>query len=187
MILERVDNWQLVLQGFAKCRISTPEISLKRVRSVIPSTHVQLLRADRIGEKEHLISAARNAVRALGQSHQRSHSLAVEFLLYASCQRQISRAIEILGITVETKEIVLAILTNDPIDSPVLESVADVLKGSLDDAVLQISTKAKLSQLLEAYKVTQIELESSRLPDEDERSVLKRLIIERSAILTLER
>jgi tRNA threonylcarbamoyladenosine modification (KEOPS) complex Cgi121 subunit len=187
LILERVDDWQLLLQGFAKCKITSPESTLERVRSVIPSTQVQLLRADRIGGKEHIISAARNAVRAFTQGHQRAHSLAIEFLLYTSCQRQISRGIQIIGITKETKDIVLAVLTNDSIDSAVLESVADVLRGSLDDAVLEVSTKGKSSQLLKTYNVTKIELESSRLPNEDERSVLKRLIIERSAILSLEK
>ncbi len=187
MILERVDNWQVFFQGFAKCEITSPRRSLERVRSVIPSTHVQLLRADRIAGKEHLISAARNAVRAFSQGQQRAHGLAVELLLYTSCQRQISRAIQILGITNKTREIVLAILRTESIDSSVPESVAEVLRGSLDDSVLEISTKAKSSQLLKAFNVTKIELESSRLPNEGEPSVLKRLIIERSALLSLEK
>ncbi len=186
MILERIEENQLLLQGLVGCQVPDSEAALKRVRSTFPDVQIQLMRADRIAGKEHLLFAARSAVRAFHQRYGRARTLAVELLLYASCQRQISKGIQLLGLKPQTHEVVLAAFSRKRMPSDLVDKVARVLQGSPDDRVLEVLSKKKARGLMDAYGVTRIQLEASRFPEEDENSVLKRLIIERSALLTLE-
>ena len=186
MIMEKIEVQELVLQGLAECRVSDPEAALKTIRARFPIAQIQLMRADRVAEKEHLIFAAKSAVRAFTQRYQRSHNLAVELLVYASCQRQISRAIQILGLTPQTREVVLAAFCEKSVPSDLVGRVASVVRGSLDDDVLEITSRKKVRALTDAYSITRTAMKASKFPDENEISVLKRLIIERSALLTLE-
>ena len=187
MILERVDKKHLLLQGIVGCKAQDSDVALRRVRTSFPNIQVQLMRADRIAGREHLLFAARNAVRAFHQHYERAHTLAVELLLYASCQRQISKAIQLLGVNAQTREVVLAALSDKRMPPGMVEDVAKILQGSPDDRVLEVLSKKKIAELKDAYNVGRIELEASKLPLEDEVSVLKRLIIERSALLTVEK
>ncbi len=186
MIMEEIDGQQLVLQGLAKCRISDPEATLRTTRARFPRVQVQLMRADRVAGKEHLLFAGKNAVRVFAQHQQRTHNLAMEFLVYASCQRQISRAIQILGLTLQTREAALAAFCDRRIPLDLVESVASVVQGRLDDDVLEITSAEKVRGLMQTYSITRIQMEASTFPRENKISVLKRLIIERSALLTLE-
>ncbi len=186
MILERIEEQDLALQGLVNCRVSDPEVTLRAIRTRFPKVQVQLMRADRIAGKEHLIFAAKNAVRAFTQHYHRTHSLAVEMLLYTSCQRQISRAIQILGVTPQTREAVMAAFCDKRVPSDLIEGVAEVVRGSLNDDVLEITSKDKARELAGVYSITRTQMEATRFPGENEDSVLKRLIVERSALLTLE-
>ncbi len=186
MILERIEGKHLLLQGLIKCKVSDSERILREIRSPFPDVQIQLMRADRIAGKEHLLFAAKNAARAFRQRYKRAHSLAVELLLYASCQRQITKAIQILGVETQTHEVVLAAISDKSIGSALVDSVTKALQGSPDDQVLEVASGKKVKGLMEVYGVTPLELEASKFPREDENSVLKRLIIERSALLTLE-
>jgi len=60
------------------------------------------------------------------------------------------------------------------------------VKGVPDDTVLDIGTLPKVRALKKAYNISDRELNSSRMPGEPEKSALKRLVIERSALLVLE-
>src|SRR5881397_2975368 len=104
MFLEKIDETHLLILALANCRITNVEKVLGQIRSSFPKLQIQLMRADRICGKEHLVFAARNASIAFTQPYKRSNSLAVEMLLYTSCQRQISKAIQVIGVTPETRE-----------------------------------------------------------------------------------
>ncbi len=186
-MLEKIDSEHLLVVGLAGSEITEPERTLKKLRATFPAVQVQLLRADRIAGKEHLIFAARNALKAFRQNRNRSRSVAVEFLLYASCQHQITRAILTLGVTPKTKKVAVVGLTKK---AGVYDRLAKVarseLGGSVNGDVIEIGSKKKFSELMRVYNVSHRELEASRLPGEGEESVLKRLIIEQSALLALE-
>jgi hypothetical protein len=55
----------------------------------------------------------------------------------------------------------------------------------LREAVIEIDSKSKVSELKKAYNIGTAEMEAARFPKEPEEEVLTRLIIERSALLTL--
>ena len=77
--------------------------------SKLEKTHdstVQLFRADRIFGIEHLQTAAELATRAWAGSP-RTKTLGMEIMLYAAAERQISGAIDKLGIQDDTTEIAI--------------------------------------------------------------------------------
>lgn len=59
---------------------------------------IQVLRSDRIMSWTHLSMAAVHAERAADDRRMRASDPAVEFLLYAACDRQIHRAVDALGV-----------------------------------------------------------------------------------------
>ncbi len=160
---------------------------LRELRAQFPTLEIQLFRADRIAGREHLIFAAVAAISAFRQHRQRSHTFAVELLLYASCQRQISKAIQLLGFTSSTHEAVLAAVTSNALSPKLEQRMEKTLKARKDDNVIEIASKDKISELMKVYDISRKSMSSAQLPGEAETSVLKRLIIERSALLAVEK
>lgn len=75
---------------------------------------VQIFRADRIFGELHLKVAVEHAQRSFEQSRNRSKHLGIEILLYCAAERQIKNAIELLGITDETREMAIVTLGEAP-------------------------------------------------------------------------
>ncbi len=185
--MERIDGNHLLLLGFSSSKVKDARILLSNLRRSFPRVKIQLLRADRIAGTEHLALASANALRAFSQGRARSRSLEMEILLYASCQRQISKAIEMLGVTPLTREIAVVALSESPtILSTLPPKLERMIGGELDHGVLEVGTKRKLSRLQRVFEITKRELQATRLPDEGEEGAVKRLVIERSALLALE-
>jgi tRNA threonylcarbamoyladenosine modification (KEOPS) complex Cgi121 subunit len=111
----------------------------------------------------------------------------MEFLLFASGEHQILEAIKLLGVTASSRELALVGLSDTTLDSNRLSNRAmESVKGIPDDTVLQIKTRKKVEDLKRAYNIPDKELNASKMPTEDDDNVLKRLIVERSALLALE-
>lgn len=66
---------------------------------------VQLFDAAAIAGEEHLSSAAMHALRAFERKANRSSSVGMEMLLYASGRRQIKDAVGLVGITERTRKL----------------------------------------------------------------------------------
>ncbi len=160
---------------------------LRELRAQFPTLEIQLFRADRIAGPEHIIFAAVAAISAFRRHRQRSHTFAVELLLYASCQRQILKAIQLLGFTSSTHEAVLAAVTSNALSPKLEQRMEKTLKARKDDNVIEIASKDKISELMKVYDISRKSMSSAQLPGEAETSVLKRLIIERSALLAVEK
>jgi len=78
-------------------------------------------------------------------------------------------------------------LSETSLDASLLSNIAmEYVKGIPDDTVLQIKTQKKVEDLKRAYNIPDKELNASKMLTEENNSVLKRLIIERSALLALE-
>lgn len=186
-MLEKIDHHYFLILGFDEARIADAEKTLKQLRSSFRRAQLQLLKADLIAGREHLLFAARNALEAFNGRNPRSKSLAVELLLYISCQRQISKAIRLLGVGPGDKRVVLVALSDS---KDVLEELTKTARlfvtGHPADDLIEINTKKKVAELRKVYGVTNRELEAARFPAEKGTDVLKRLVIERSALLALE-
>ena len=141
-----------------------------------------------LAEGELHAFAGRNALISYNGTGRKSKSLAVELLLYVSCQRQISKAIELLGVNKRDKRIALTALSES---KDALEKLAKVGKskidGSLNDDVIEIRSEKKAIELRKVYGITSKESEASRFAGETESELLKRLVIERSALVAIDR
>jgi tRNA threonylcarbamoyladenosine modification (KEOPS) complex Cgi121 subunit len=111
----------------------------------------------------------------------------MELLLYASGEHQIIEAIKLLGVSPSTTELVVVGLSET---KPDLEQLQDIIVKTVnaapDDTVIDIERPNRKNDLKKAYKISDKELNSSRMPGETESEVLKKLVIERSALLALE-
>ena len=185
-MINEIDSHYLLSLAFAKASISDPEQTLRQLRSISSEAQVQLVKADLIGGPEHLQFAARNALHSFGGAQRRSKSLAVELLLYISCQRQIAKAIKLLGVDLGDSRVAVVALSGSKDALLELDRQASVvIGGERDENLIEIGSKQKMNALQRSYGVTSREIEATRSVGEADSSVLKRLIIERSALLDI--
>ena len=185
-MIDEINNHHLLSLAFAKASVPDPEQTLKQLRSINNETYVQLVKADLIAGPEHLQFAARNALHSFSSPRRRSKSLAVELLLYISCQRQIARAIKLLGVDSKDSRVALVALSGSKGAILELDRQANsVIGGERDESLIEIGSKRKMDLLQRSYAVTAKEMEATRTVGEADSSVLKRLIIERSALLDI--
>jgi|SRR2546425_2112928 len=187
LLIDAVDNYYLLSLAFSNARVSDPEQTLKQLRSINNQTEIQLVKTDLIGGPEHLQSAARNALYSFKGERRRSKSLAMEFLLYISCQRQIAKAIRLLGVGPGDSRIALVALSGSKDAIQDLDRRARlVVDGEEDKELIEIGSKQKMTGLRRSYGITSKEMDAARFEGETDSSVLKRLIVERSALLSIE-
>ena len=188
LLIEEIDNhYYLLTLGFSNARISDPEQTLKQLRSINNQTEVQLVKADLIGGPEHLQFAARNALYSFKGKRRRSKSLAMELLLYISCQRQIAKAIRFSGVDSKDSRIAIVALSES---RAALEELAreaqSIVGGTPDDDLIEIQSVQRMAKLQRSYGITSRAMEAARFEGEIDSSVLKRLIVERSALLDIQ-
>jgi KEOPS complex subunit Cgi121 len=102
---------------------------------------VQPVRADMVFGAEHLITAYMHAARAFERGTNSADDLMTEFLLYAACDTQITKAIERMKVTTQSS---IAILIVPPPIDRLLENILKRLKLGRDDDLMAV-TSAKLS------------------------------------------
>lgn len=95
---------------------------------------VQLLDARLVCGRDHLVSAAEHAERAMREGRNAAKSLAVEFVLYASGERQISEAIAKMGVREDTETFAVVTFGRE-----VPGETLRALDLATDDAVLEPS------------------------------------------------
>lgn len=183
--MEEIDHYFLLVLGFPRAKLKDPAAILSQLRSIPDHVDVQLLRADLVAGIEHLRLAANNALRSFLGKKPKSRSLAVELILFVSCQRQISKAIKLLGVEPTDERVVVVALakSRDPLEA--LEKTSKSIFGEVDQSLVEIGSKEKLTTLQRSYNVSNREMEAARFEGESNPDVLKRLIIERSALLSV--
>ena len=186
LLIEEIDHYYLLILAFGKASVPDPEQTLKQLRSISNQAEVQLVKSDLIAGLEHLHFAARNAIYSFNGKRRRSKSLAMELLLYVSCQRQIAKAIKLLGVDSKDSRIALVALSDSKDVIQGLDRRARlIVSGELDDNLIEIGSDQKMAQLQRSYGVTGREMEAARIEGETDSTILKRLIVERSALLDI--
>lgn len=140
---------------------------LKRASAL--ETEVVLLDADKVCGVDHLLSAVLHARRAFERGENASNTLSMEVILYASGERQISKAKKKMGLHQGTERVAVVLLTSDDADG-VLSDLGLVRDDSLLDCTPEKG---------EAFGVERAELETLG------GSYLQELVLEKVAFVDL--
>ncbi len=131
---------------------------------------IQLLQARGIAGEKHILQATLQAIKAFERSNNTAKDLGLEICVRASAQRQISRALKILGIGKGKMNICMVAVD---CDENIQNQVEKVL-GRRHDEVLQ----ADVGALQELYEISPQEIKSA--------GNIERVMVERTALLNLE-
>ena len=155
----------------ARGQIRKPEDVLEKLDEFCESEQCegQIVDADMVFGRTHIITSYEHAKRAFDEERNSSRSLAMEVLLYMSGERQISTAIEKMGIKDGTMEFCIILLGD--------VDIGELLRHlglEMDDSVLE----GDISKL-EAFGISQKEMDT--LPGEN----VFDLVLERVAMVDL--
>lgn len=177
----------LAVAGFRDVKMADVEDFLESVRKCLAkNVEVQFFDAGLVATWQHLFFAALNALNAFKNGMNISKSLAVEMLLYASAQRQIRKALNLLGIKPNSEAIAVLVVGKKVDDvEAALQAISKIVGGKRDDTVLEFSQK-KIEAIRKAFDISDKELEAV-VKGNDLEQALVNLVIERVALLATER
>lgn len=143
-----MDN--VLILGF-KAQIDNVNDTLNLIDSIKKDGEIiQLLNADSIASKDHVIHGVNQAILAFERGENLAKDLSVEIALRCSAQRQISKAFKILGLK-EGPMDVCAVLINCDDYTNELSSIF-----TLDNSVFT----PNVEHLMEIYKIRDVEVEN---------------------------
>jgi len=144
---------------------------------------VQFFDAELVATWQHLHFAVLNALLSFKNERNISKSVAMEAMLYASAQRQIRRAIDLMGVKCDSANVAVVVIGERP-DSvkAVLSAVSEAIGAEPDETVLELSRK-KAQRIREAFGITEKELKAVMEKNNVEQALVK-LVIERMALLS---
>ncbi|MBI0583521.1 MAG: hypothetical protein ISF22_04760 [Methanomassiliicoccus sp.] len=117
----------------ARGKVEGPEALIEALRS-LQGGEGAALDADLICGADHLRSAASHALRAFGRGDNAATTLAVETVLFASGERQISKAVRKMGLRKGAERVALVLF-----DVPDADAALATLGLERDDRVLEPS------------------------------------------------
>ena len=180
-------NKCVALVGFREVKIKDADSLLNLVREKAKDVEVQFFNAELIAGWEHLYFAALNGLKAFENRLNISNSLAVEILLYASAQRQIKKAVELLGIKSSSSNIATVVLAETELKAKeILETLSQTLDAKRDDSVLEL-TEEKFDGIKKLFGISESELNAKLERRGMERKALTDLVIEHVALLAIQR
>jgi len=180
-LIRKLEDFEryIAIAGFRNVKIGDVNGFFNVVRKRVEDANIQFFDARLISGWEHLYFAALNALNAFKNKINISNSLAVEALLFASAQRQIRKAVEMLGIKPESSQVAVLIMAEtQQKTTTTLETIFKIISGEHDDSVLELANE-KLEGIKKLFDVSDVELEAS--------SCLVDLVIEHMALLTTQR
>ena len=145
----------------AKGQISDPRAVIEYLQHLGKGEGLAL-DADMICGKAHVISAVTHAIRAFERGDNISGSLAMETVLYASGEHQISKAMKKMGIKIGTERVALILIDSIPSDNVIfslsLKRDDDVLEPS-DEKALRFGITRDEIRAVPANKIEDLVLE----------------------------
>jgi KEOPS complex subunit Cgi121 len=183
-VLKQIEEFGKCVEitGFKNVRIKNVEEFLKMTCRRSGNVEVQFFDAGLVATWQHLYFASLNALTAFKNGENISKSLAMETMLYASAQRQIRKATELIGIK-RTSSNVAVLIVGEKLEvvKSALSAISKSVDGILDEAVLELS-KEKVARIQEAFEITEAELQTV-IRRNDLKKALSDLVIERMALL----
>jgi len=172
--------------GFKDVRVGDVDGFMHKLRSNVEAEAVQALDADLVAGWPHLYFAALNAVKAMKDGVNITKDLGMEILVFASGRRQITKAIQAIGVKPTTTRVALITITKSREDAEKSVSQASkVINGERNDSILEL-TSEKMEAVRSMFGITDKELETQlrgRTKAEGWREALVDLVIEHVALL----
>ena len=177
----------VAITGFRNAKIKDIEGFLKKIgKEKQPSIEIQFFDAQLVATWQHLYFAALNALTAFANGDNISKSLAMETMLYASAQRQIRKATELVGIKHDSSNIATLVIDEKPETAEsALSMISKHLGAKRDDNVLGLSEE-KMATIQKKFGISDLELETVTKKDSLEKA-LTNLVIEHMALLAIQR
>ena len=162
-------EYNIQIAGF-KSNINDFKKLMSNINKISKNCTVQLLNADGIASREHIIHAAVHAVKAFERNENIAKDLGLEICVRASAQRQISKALSILGIK-EGEMNICAVAVGCKGD---IMDELEILLDKRDDSVLNPDEIL----LKDIYKISEEEIKTA--------SGISDVMIEKTTLLILE-
>jgi tRNA threonylcarbamoyladenosine modification (KEOPS) complex Cgi121 subunit len=169
--------------GFRGVTVNNVDELLSSLSRATSPAVFQIFDATRIAGWRHLYMAAVNAVGAFESGSPISRGLGIEVLLYASCQDQISRALDVVGVGPGTEKLALVVLSDGPGEAEAAFEKAAGILGEVDDSVLGLDEE-KFREVAKVFGVSENELEAVGCERD---KALTSLLVEKGALLPLRR
>ncbi len=147
---------------------------------------IQFFNSHLIASELHLLSAAQNALNAWSGGYMISRSPDVEVIVYASAQRQIHQALEIMGVKDGLATITVVVIDkNEENVTKVLEGVTDKIGEEIVPPF--IPTEEKISTLMKVFDITGAEIQQFLTSDAltDKKHALTRCITSRVSLVAI--
>lgn len=164
-----MNEYNIQIAGF-KYNVSDLKELMDKINLISSDCTLQLLNADAVGGYEHVLHSTIHAIKAFKRKQNIANDLGIEICVRASAQRQISKALNIVGIK-EGKMNICTVAVNCRED--VMERIEDILNFR-DDSILKPNEKS----LKKIYNITDKEIEICE--------GIEKVMIERTTLLILE-
>ena len=172
----------LGIAGLEAVEIADPESLLRRLSSETHGSTVQVVDARYVAGCRHLLFATLGAIHAFSVGSNISQTLAMEILLYVSGQRQIQRAIELVGVGKTSKNVGLVVVSESrPETMRTLSFAHKLIGGRRNPAVIDIRSAAKENLVKERFRIDKKEIQSKM--GLNPAQALAEIMIERGALL----
>jgi tRNA threonylcarbamoyladenosine modification (KEOPS) complex Cgi121 subunit len=170
------------ITGFSNVQIEDAEGFLKATRMEQQGTAVQFFNAEFVATWQHLYFAVLNALTAFRNKSNISKNIAVEVILYASAQRQIRKAIALVGVKRDSANVAVVIIGENPdAVKTALAAVSKRVGSEPDETVLALSSD-KVQSIRKAFDISEREVETVMKAGDDQQALVN-LVIERMALL----
>jgi KEOPS complex subunit Cgi121 len=186
---------EITVTGFENVKIEDVETLFEELQK-IEKAHcvtIQLFNNNLIATKQHLQISAYHALKAFKEKRNIAEKINMEIMLYASGQRQIGKAINLLGIKPDNKQIAAIIITKEKnndikVHENVKKKLLKILKAKESPKVLEITEK-KRNIICKKFNITEKMLKAIT-KEKTEKAInnaITELILEKTALLALEK
>jgi tRNA threonylcarbamoyladenosine modification (KEOPS) complex Cgi121 subunit len=151
---------------------------------------IQLVDAKNIVSPNHLLFATIHALTAFDRGTGRASTLGMEILRFAAAQRQISQALNLLGLSESTKHIGGVIVgENTSQIQNTFHTFLDQTKIATDQTVLELTSKKKERAIQDTFQISNEELEAITVSTnaKERKQALQKLVYDRCALLAISR
>ena len=176
-------NKNLHVLGLENVTVKDTDFLFKTLKQSFSDVNFQIFDAEKIAGKAHIEFAVLNALKAFKTGKNISKSLPVEVMLYVSSQRQIGKALKMVGISPETKNLVLVVFgVSSDVASKVLDEVHRLVGGKINSEVVEVN-REKIETIKKTFEISDLEIETQMFGNITLEEAIKKLVIERIALL----